>query len=323
MDAEYTTLFNLLRAAAADITPRLVPLAMQMLGVLTLLASAWVVVKGALANSVQEIFSALLGLLVQASLILLILATWQPVAVNVVMNVSDDISHALAGSENPSEGLVRAVNTSGKNTLKMILAGPPGAEVDKTQTEGKKGWFNSILTFVSETGEDLWKLFTSLPAMLLMLALGVIYLLSGGLLIMLVIGIQIIAEVMLAIAAIAAILGPILLAWSIFPPTSFLRESLLRYSFYAVIYKAVAVILALLLASASSVLLAGIQAGEAFSFISILTMMALTGIMIFVVIQANSIAQGLTSGTGASGPGQIVQRAFTQSFGRGGAAKGK
>lgn len=320
MDTEYATLFSLLRAAAADITPRLIPLSMSMLGVLTLLTSTWVVVKGALANSAQEIFSALLGLLVQAALILLILATWQPVSVNVVMGLSDDISHALAGSENPSEGLVRAINTSGKNTLKMILAGPTELDTAKTQTEGKKGWFNSILTFVSETGEDLWKLFTSLPAMLLMLALGVVYLLSGGLLIMMLIGIQIVAEVMLAIAA---ILGPILLAWSIFPPTSFLRESLLRYTFYSVIYKAVAVTLALLLASAGSVLLAGIEAGEAFSFMSILTMMALTGIMIFIVIQANSIAQGLTSGTGASGPGQIVQRAFTQNFGRGGAPKGK
>lgn len=320
MDAEYTTLFNLLRATAADLAPRLIPLSMKMLGVLALITGAWLVIKGALANSVQEIFSSLLGLLVQASLILMILTTWQPLAVNVVMNVSDDISQALAGSENPSEGLVRAINTSGKNTLKMILAGPPESEVDRTQTEGEKGWFNSVLASVSQAGEDLWKLFTSLPAMLLMLGLGVIYLLSGGLLIILVVGVLVVSEVMLAIAA---ILGPILLAWSVFPPTSFLRESLLRYTFYCVIYKAVAVILALLLASASSVLLAGIQAGEAFSFMSILTMMALTGIMIFVVIQANSIAQALSSGTGVSAPGQIVQRAFSQGFGRGGGgAKG-
>lgn len=320
MDAEYTTLFNLLRATAADLTPRLIPLSLKMLGVLTLITGAWLVIKGALANSVQEILSSLLGLLVQASLILLILTTWQQLAVGVVMSASDDISYALAGSDNPSEGLVRAINTSGKNTLTMILAGPPTAEVDKTQTEGKKGWFSTIVAGVSDIGKDIWNAFASLPAMLLMLGLGVFYLLAGGLLIMLTIGIQIVAEVMLSIAA---ILGPILLAWSIFPPTSFLRESLLRYSFYSVIYKAVAVILSLLLASASSVLLAGIQAGEAFSFMSILVMMALTGIMIFIVIQANAIAQGLTSGTGAGGPGQIVQRAFTQSFGRGGAPKGK
>jgi hypothetical protein len=321
MDAEYSTLFNLLRATAADLTPRLIPLSLKMLGVLSLITGAWLVIKGALANSVQEIFSSLLGLLVQASLILMILTTWQPLAVNVVMNTSDDISQALAGSGNPSDGLIRAVNTSGKNTLKMILAGPPAREVDRTQTEGEKGWFSSVLSSVSEAGQDLWNAFASLPAMLLMLGLGVFYLLSGGVLIMLSIGVQIVSEVMLAIAA---IIGPILLAWSIFPPTSFLRESLLRYSFYAVIYKAVAVIIALLLTSASSVLLGGIEAGEAFSFMSILTMMALTGVMIFIVIQANAIAQGLTSGTGASGPGQIVQRAFMPGkVGGGGSAPGK
>lgn len=320
MDAEYTTLFNLLRAAAADLTPRLIPLSMSMLGVLTLLTSAWVVVTGALANSAAEVFSRLLGLLVQAALILLLLTTWQQVSVRVVMGLSDDISHALAGSENPSEGLVRAINTSGQETLKMILAGPVTKEVAKSTTEGQTGFFNSIQAYVGELGEDLWQFFTSLPSMLLVLLLGVFYLLAGGLLIMMLIGIQIVAEVMLAIAA---ILGPLLLAWSIFPPTSFLRDSLLRFCFYSVIYKAVAVVLALLLASASSVLLGGIQQGEAFSFMSILTMMTLTGIFIFIVIQANSIAQGLTSGTGASGPGQVVARAFTQGFGRGGAPKGR
>lgn len=318
MDADYTTLFNLLRATAADLTPRLIPLSLKMLGVLSLLTGAWVAIKGMLANSVQEVISGLLGLLVQASLILMILTTWQPLAVKVVMGTSDDISQALAGSENPSEGLVRAINTSSKNTLKMILAGPPENEVDRTQTEEKTGFLAGVVSYVEDTGKGLWQLFTSLPAMLLMLGLGLVYLLSGGLLIMLMVGIQVIAEIMLAIAA---SLGPILLALSIFPPTSFLRESLLRYSFYAVIYKAVAVVIALLLTSASGVLLAGIQAGEAFSFMSILTMIALTGIMIFVVIQANSIAQGLTSGTGASGPGQIVQRAFTQNLGRGGGGK--
>lgn len=320
MDAEYTTLFNLLRAAAANLTPRLIPLSMQLLGVLTLLTSAWIVVKGALANSVQEIFSALLGLLVQAALILLLLTTWQQVSVSVVMGLSDDVSHALAGSDNPSEGLVRAINTSGQTTLKMILAGPVTKEVAKSTTEGQTGFFNSIQAYVGELGEDLWQFFTSLPSMLLVLLLGVFYLLAGGLLIIMLIGVQIVGEVMLAMAA---ILGPLLLAWSIFPPTSFLRDSLLRFSFYSIIFKAVAVVLALLLASASSVLLGGIKEGEAFSFMSILTMMTLTGIFIWVLLSVQAIAQGLTSGTGAGGPGQIVQRAFTQGFGRGGAPKGR
>lgn len=319
MDYQYTDLFNLLRAAAANLTPRLIPLSMQLLGVLTLLTGAWIVVKGALANSVQEIFSALLGLIVQAALILLLLQTWQQVSVPVVMGLSDDISYALAGSGNPSDGLVRAINESGQTTLKMILAGPVSKEASKTTTEGETGFFNSFKTWVGELGEDLWQLFSSLPSMLLVLLLGVGYLLAGGLLIMLLIGVQIMGEVMLAVAA---VLGPLLLAWSVFPPTSFLRDSLLRFSFYSIIFKAVGVVLALLLASASSVLLNGVREGEAFSFSSILVMMTLTGIFIWVMLGVQGIAQGLTSGTGAGGPGQIVARAFTQGFGRGGAPKG-
>ena len=320
MNGEYTDLFNLLRASAADLVPRLIPLSLSMLGVLTLLTSTWLVLKGALANSGQEIFASLLGLVLQAALILFILTTWVPVSVSVVMSVSDDVTQALTGGQNPSAEVVAAVNTSGLQTLKMILAGPTTLAVDRVVTEGKKGWFATMLADVTDVGKDIWHAFTSLPAMLLVLILGVVYLLAGGLLVMLLIGVQVVAEVMLAIAA---ILGPLLLAWSIFPPTSFLRESLLRFVWYSIIYKAVAVAIALLLASASSVLLGGIQEGEAFSFMSIMVMMSLTLIMIFILIQANSIAQALSSGTGASGPGQIVARAFSGGFGRGGAPKGK
>jgi hypothetical protein len=53
-----------------------------------------------------------------------------------------------------------------------------------------------------------------------------------------------------------------------------------------------------------------------FSVTSLLTMLVMNGIMIFIMIQAGSIAAALTGGQGASGPGEVVQRATMSAFGK-------
>ncbi len=300
-------LFNLFRNAGVSLSGTLTTLGLQVAGVAILISGSWMLLKGALAGNVTAALTELFTLMVVGAATIGVLAAW-PHVVSGAASATDDVVLQVSGSANATTGAITMLMKA-TDSMHAVLSNPPPS---KPQVATNVPWWKQAYNAVAEQVQTTLDAFSNIGVWISVFVYGSIFVFVSGLLISLIIAIQIIGEVMFAIAA---ALGPILLALSLLPTFDFLRSNLIGFALNAAILKVLGVVLAGLISSVVTSLFAGLTFVDYLGVIaaSIISIISL-GVMIYVAIQAQSMAQALSASGGISAPGGSLRRMALSGF---------
>lgn len=303
----YTDLFSLIDAAAWSMASSLIPYSMNLLGILAGIVLVWEGLKSAIGGGVQNFLTTIFTLLITLSILVPLLLNWTngPLSLPLaVLTMVEDLAMALGGNQSAVTAGMQHILGSMHELAQLSYA--------MQATPGGESGFWDKFDFTS-----FFKLFADIPNILLVGIASFLLSIMAALLI----GVQIIGDIMLAVAM---IVGPFLLAWSILPITSSLRDGLVKFAFNGVMLKLVGIILARIVGSAAKVFATNklVNGGEP-NFIALMVLIGLIVMLIYVLVQAQTLASALVSGGALDSPGGTLKRAVASSMSPQKGGKGK
>lgn len=298
--------FEVIANSAQVYLTKLVPLSQKLLGVAVLISGAWLLLKESLTNSPRNAIAALMLLIMQASIALAVIMQW-PLFAEIVYGLQTDLSLALGGGGNAIVSALEPISRQFGPLMSFFAAQqppPPNAGMDV---------WDMIPFYLSQFLEALYAVpLTMLMSLIAYLLLGLIVALLAGAIMF--------AEISIVIGLVAA---PFLIAMNFFPYINFTVDGLVRFLLGAVVLKFVAMLVALLLGAAMDSVFTldlsatGTMGARLFAMIYVVVIAAM---FLYTAIKVDDIARGLMSGGVVGGPGAKVVSAGMVTAGQGAAA---
>lgn len=298
--------FEVIANSAQVYLTKLVPLSQKLLGVAVLISGAWLLLKESLTNSPRNAIAALMLLIMQASIALAVIMQW-PLFADIVYGLQTDLSMALGGGGNAIVSALEPISRQFGPLMSFFAAQQPPSAPDDMNALSKVSYY------LSQTMQAIYTVpLTMLMSLIAFLLLGLIVALLAGAIMF--------AEISIVIGLVAA---PFLIAMNFFPYINFTVDGLVRFLLGAVVLKFVAMLVALLLGAAMDSVFTlnlsdtGTMGARLFAMIYVIVIAAM---FLYVAIKVDDIARGLMSGGVVGGPGAKVVSAGSVGAGQAAAA---
>lgn len=289
----------------------LVPLSQKLLGLAVLISGSWLLLKESLVNSPRNALAALMLLLMQAAIALAAILQW-PLFAGIVHGLQTELSMALGGGGNAIVSALTPIQKQFEPLWTFFanqhITPPPAAET-------VLGAVMNVGYYIAETAKAMFVYpVTMLMSVITALLLGLIVAVLGGAIMF--------AEVSIAIGLVAA---PFMIAMNFFPFVNFTLDGVVKFLLGAIMLKLVAMLTALILGLAmdSVFSLQLSSTGEMSArLVAMTTVVVIAAMFLYVAIKVDDIARALMSGGVVGGPGARVVSSGMQHAAMGAGAAG-
>lgn len=289
--------FSVIADSAKDYLTILVPLSLKLLSIAVLISGSWLLLKESLTNSPRNAIAALMLLLMQAAIALAVITQWSTLA-QIPHNLATDIAQAMGGGDS---ALMAVLNPIAKHMADIsdYIVTTPFEIPEAPATTGPWGIFAVIVFYIKE-------MFMALITAPITAILSVISILLLGLVVALVAGAIMFAEISLVVGLVAA---PFMIAMNFFPYINFTIDGWVRFILGAIMLKMVAMLVGLVMGAALGAVLAP-QMSENGTFgyrlATMIFISVIAGMFVYAAIKIDDIARALMSGGVVGGPGARV-----------------
>lgn len=237
MDTQvFTTFFTVMQHAGQAMYGRLVPQGYEIVGTLAFIMTTWYLLNLVLGDGFVDFASNMLNMGIKAAVVLVMLGSWTSQLQTLIVSNTESMAQTLSGGTfdaqaplailmSTAEKFVRSEDTKTMNKPPANTGGSIGAIVSMVASGGF--WANLASLFVS------W----------LIIGLTIFFLLICAFIYMAVI------QMGSFLLALAFGVGPVMVAWYVFPPMEFLFNGWLRFAIGAAFYKLIAIAMMTILAA--------------------------------------------------------------------------
>lgn len=236
MDTQvFTTFFTVMQHAGQAMYGRLVPQGYEIVGTLAFIMTAWYLLNLLLGDGFVDFASNMLNMVIKAAVVLVMLGGWTSQLQTLIVNNTESMAQTLSGGTFDAGTPVHTLLT----TADILLRSQDRKELDKPPASAGST-LGAIASMVTSGG--FWANLASLFVSWLITFLAILLLVICTFIYMAVV------QMGSFLLALAFGIGPVMVAWYVFPPMDFLFNGWIKFTIGAAFYKLVAMAMMTILA---------------------------------------------------------------------------